>query len=53
MGPGRSVPPTLMRAVGDVVATWREVAGQHALTANQIDRMASAFEHEDLAQATA
>lgn len=39
--------------VGAVVATWREVAGQHGLTANQIERMASAFEHEDLAHAIA
>jgi serine/threonine-protein kinase HipA len=41
------------RAVGAVVATWREVAGQHGLTANQIDRMASAFQHQDLARAMA
>ena len=41
------------KAVGAVVATWREVAGQHGLTANQIDRMASAFEHDDLARAIA
>ena len=43
----------IAKAVGGVVATWREVAGQHGLTANQIDRMASAFEHEDLARAIA
>ena len=39
--------------VGDVVATWRDVAAQHGLTLNQIDRMASAFEHGDLAAARA
>lgn len=43
----------IAKEVGDVVATWREVAGQHGLTANQIDRMASAFEHDDLARAIA
>jgi serine/threonine-protein kinase HipA len=39
----------MAKDVGNVVATWREVAVQHGLTANQIDRMASAFEHADLA----
>jgi hypothetical protein len=29
------------------VAAWREVAGRHGLTESEIDRMASAFEHED------
>ena len=43
----------IAKEVGVVVATWREVAGQHGLTANQIDRMASAFEHDDLARAIA
>ena len=43
----------IVKEVGVVVATWREVAGQHGLTANQIDRMASAFEHDDLARAIA
>lgn len=37
------------REVGDAVVAWRDVAAQHNLTANQIDRMASAFEHDDLA----
>ena len=41
----------IARQVGGVVATWRDVAGQSGLTANQIDRMASAFEHADLAAA--
>ncbi len=42
----------VIKAVGAVVATWREVAVQHGLTANQIERMASAFEHDDLTKAT-
>lgn len=43
----------IAKEVGDVVATWRDVAAQHGLTLNQIDRMASAFEHDDLAAARA
>jgi serine/threonine-protein kinase HipA len=50
---GKDEAAEVTRAVGAVVATWREVAGQHGLTANQIDRMASAFEHDDLACAIA
>lgn len=34
--------------VGQAVATWREEAAQLGLTRAEIDRMASAFEHEDL-----
>jgi serine/threonine-protein kinase HipA len=34
--------------VGAAVATWRKVAGKIGLTSTEIDRMASAFEHEDL-----
>lgn len=41
----------IAREVAAAVAGWREVAGQHGLTPNQIDRMASAFEHDDLAAA--
>lgn len=43
----------IAKQVGDVVATWRDIAAQHGLTANQIDRMASAFEHRDLQAAKA
>jgi serine/threonine-protein kinase HipA len=43
----------IAKEVGEVVATWRDVAAQHDLTANQIDRMASAFEHRDLEAAKA
>jgi hypothetical protein len=30
---------------------WRETAAAMGLAANEVDRMASAFEHEDLEQA--
>jgi serine/threonine-protein kinase HipA len=43
----------IAREVGFVVATWRDVAVHHGLNPNQIDRMASAFEHGDLARAIA
>ena len=49
---GRGEAAAIAKEVGDVVATWREVAAQHDLTANQVDRMASAFDHSDLAAAT-
>ena len=39
--------------VGKAVATWRKVAAKMSLTAAEIDRMASAFEHEDLKDALA
>jgi len=39
--------------VGKAVATWRKVAARLGLTAAEIDRMASAFEHEDLKAALA
>ena len=34
--------------VGHAVSTWRGEAARHGLTKAEIDRMASAFEHEDL-----
>ena len=34
--------------VGRAVSKWREEAARHNLTKNEIDRMASAFEHDDL-----
>lgn len=37
--------------VGRAVATWRRVAAKLGLKRAEIDRMASAFEHEDLAAA--
>lgn len=39
--------------VGAAVATWREVAARAGIKKNEIDRMASAFEHEDLTEALA
>jgi serine/threonine-protein kinase HipA len=39
-------------AVGAAVAGWRAVAAECGLNAAQIERMQSAFEHEDLAKAT-
>ena len=34
--------------VGQAVATWRKVAAKLGLAETEIDRMASAFDHEDL-----
>ncbi len=42
----------IMREVGAAVAGWREAAGALGLSKNSIERMASAFEHEDLRKAT-
>ncbi|MDH7972866.1 hypothetical protein QH494_11780 [Sphingomonas sp. AR_OL41] len=39
--------------VGVAVLAWRMVAADNGLTGSQIERMASAFEHEDLAKAVA
>jgi serine/threonine-protein kinase HipA len=39
--------------IGKAVATWRKEAGKLGLTSPEIDRMASAFEHEDLKAALA
>ena len=39
--------------VGQAVASWRKTAAKLGLTPNEIDRMASAFEHEDLRAAKA
>jgi len=50
---GKPEASAIAREIGAVVATWRDVAAQHGLTANQIDRMASAFEHDDLTRAIA
>jgi len=42
---------TIAAEVGQAVATWREEAARTGLTQAEIDRMASAFEHEDLREA--
>ena len=38
----------IAKQVGKAVSKWRDEAARHGLTKNEIDRMASAFEHEDL-----
>jgi serine/threonine-protein kinase HipA len=38
----------IAKQVGRAVSNWRDEAPRHSLTKNEIDRMASAFEHEDL-----
>ncbi len=38
--------------IGKAVSKWRSVAAKFGLSAHEIDRMASGFEHEDLALAT-
>ena len=41
----------IIRAVAVSVARWRTVAASVGVAPRQIDRMASAFEHDDLRQA--
>jgi len=38
----------IAREVGNAVSGWREEAARHGLRKTEIDRMASAFEHDDL-----
>jgi len=38
----------IAKEVGRAVSTWRDEAARHGLAKTEIDRMASAFEHEDL-----
>jgi serine/threonine-protein kinase HipA len=38
----------IARQVGKAVSKWRDEAARHGLTKNEVDRMASAFEHDDL-----
>jgi serine/threonine-protein kinase HipA len=42
---------TIAHEVGEVVATWREIAMSHRIRGSEIDRMTSAFEHDDLRRA--
>lgn len=42
---------TIAAEVGAAVLGWRDVAADQGLTKSQVERMASAFEHEDLAKA--
>ena len=39
--------------VGKAISKWRDEAARHGLGKTEIDRMASAFEHEDLRLANA
>ena len=41
----------IAKEAGKAVANWRDVAAEAGITKGQLDRMASAFEHVDLAQA--
>ena len=41
----------IAREVGAAVARWRDTAKSVGLSSDEIDRMASAFEHEDLKRA--
>jgi serine/threonine-protein kinase HipA len=43
----------IAKQLGIVVSKWRDEAARRGLTKNEIDRMASAFEHEDLTAARA
>ena len=43
----------IAKQVGKAVSKWRDEATRHGLTKTEIDRMASAFEHEDLKMALA
>ena len=42
---------SIMREVGAAVSRWRETAKASGLSATEIERMSSAFEHDDLKQA--
>jgi serine/threonine-protein kinase HipA len=42
---------TIAKEVGTAVQSWRDSAKSHGLTGNEIDRMASAFEHKELTEA--
>lgn len=47
-----SVARRIAKEVGDAVASWRRQAQSVGIGASEIDRMASAFEHTDLREAT-
>ena len=44
---------TIAAEVGRAVRGWREAAARLGIRPDEIDRMASAFDHEDLRAATA
>jgi serine/threonine-protein kinase HipA len=41
----------IAKQVGKAVSKWRDKAARHGLTKSEIERMASAFEHQDLEMA--
>ena len=41
----------IAKQVGSATARWRKTAQSMKISSNEIERMASAFEHEDLKQA--
>jgi serine/threonine-protein kinase HipA len=41
----------IVKQVGKAVSKWRNEVTGHGITKSEIDRMASAFEHEDLKEA--
>jgi serine/threonine-protein kinase HipA len=41
----------IAKQVGTAVSKWRNEAARQGINKNEIDRMASAFEHEDLKEA--
>jgi serine/threonine-protein kinase HipA len=43
----------IAKQVGKAVSKWRDEAAQHGLSKTEIERMASAFEHDDLKMARA
>jgi serine/threonine-protein kinase HipA len=43
----------IAKQVGKAVSKWRDEAARHGLTKSEIDRMSSAFEHDDLKAALA
>jgi serine/threonine-protein kinase HipA len=42
-----------LNALGKALCEWRETAKQNGLTANEIKRVAAAFEHQDSEKLTA
>src|ERR1039457_4039073 len=50
---GRDEARKIAAEVGHAVATWRREVKKLGLTAAEIDRMASSFEHQDLKEALA
>ena len=47
-GIGEGAARAIAREVGEAVGRWREVPTRLGLTPDEVDRMSSAFEHEDL-----